>query len=228
MGAVTEARQPLSRAGILRAALDYVDKHGLGALSMHKLGAELGVKAMSLYNHIDGKNGLLDGLVEAMWSEVDIPDGTPRTWQQDVSTFAQSLRDMVRRHPEAAQLLMSRRIMPTQALEIFETYVRRLQDSGHTQSRAVELVRTVTSYAFGFALFELTWMETTQAPAEPDDGLRSFRHVSNIVPSDTPEHLVRMAMVLCTGCDMDAQFNFGIDLMTRALETEDAPGSATG
>lgn len=223
MASATETRVPLSRARILQAALAYVDKHGLEALSMHKLGAELGVKGMSLYNHVDGKDGLLDGLVEAMWAEIEIPDDErASTWQEDVRTFAQSLRALVHRHPEAAQLLMSRRIMPTPALEYFDAYVRRLEAGGLSAARSLEVVRMLISYAIGFAHFELTWGDgQAQVPSdvEPDDGLRAFQHVSTIVPPGAPDHLLRLAMALCTRCDMDAQFSDAIGLIVHSLET---------
>lgn len=227
MVAATEARTPLSRRRILQAALDYVDQHGLAALSMHKLGAELGVKGMSLYNHVKSKDRLLDGIVEAMWAEVELPDEAAPSWQHDVRSFAQSLRHMVHRHPQAAPLLLSRPVMPIQALEFFNSYLRRLQDGGLVPlERALELVRTVTAYAFGFALAELAWMESSEPSPQIDDGLRSFRHVSGIVPTDAPDYLIRTAMVLCTRCDMDAQFGFGIDLMLRGLDAEGPPAAA--
>jgi TetR/AcrR family transcriptional regulator, tetracycline repressor protein len=219
--AATGTRSPLTRSRILQAALAYVDKHGLDALSMHKLGAELGVKGMSLYNHVDGKDGLLDGLVEAMWNEVEPPDDEPLTWQDDVRAFAQSLRELVHRHPEAAQLLMNRRIMPLPALEYFDVYVRRLEAGGLSAARALEVVRTLIAYAIGFAYFELTWTDGEEADgAEPDDGLRAFQHVHTIVSPGTPEHLLRLAMALCTRCDMDAQFKDAIALIVRSLEAE--------
>ncbi|WP_216207088.1 TetR/AcrR family transcriptional regulator [Amycolatopsis aidingensis] len=223
MDAGAEPREPLSRARILQVALDYVDKHGLEALSMHKLGAELGVKGMSLYRHIQGKDGLLDGLVEAMWAEVVLPEETADTWQAEVRAFAQSLREMVHRHPEAARLLTNRPIMPTQALEYFEAFAGRLWASGISHTRALQLIRTLISYALGFAYFELTWADNgdNQRSTEPDDGLRAFQHVSRMVPAGTSEHLLRFALQLCTGCDMDAQFSDSVNIVLSGMESGD-------
>src|SRR5260370_27697167 len=67
------ARPRLTREKVLRAALDFVDAHGLAALSMHKLGAGLGVQGMSLYTHVASKDALLDGIVEAMTAEAEMP-----------------------------------------------------------------------------------------------------------------------------------------------------------
>lgn len=218
MVAETQSRAPLSRGRILQAAVAFVDEHGLESLSMHKLADRLGVKGMSLYNHVKGKDGLLDGIVEAIWSEVDLPADEPTSWQEEVRAFAGALRDTIRRHPNAAPLVTSRSIMPTQELAFFNTYLARLQAGGLGEPSALELVRTVSAYAIGFALFELTWMEGAKPAEQPDDGLRSFRHVSGIVPQNAPDHLVRTAMILCTRCDMDSQFAFGVDLMVRGLD----------
>lgn len=218
MAAATQTRDPLSRARVLEAALRYVDEHGLAALSMHKLGAELGVKGMSLYHHVQGKDGLLDGIVEAMWGELELPADPAGDWRAEVRTLVRSLREVVHRHPKAAPLLMSRPVIPTAMLQFYDCYLRRLAEGGLPQQRAVELLRTVTAYGFGFALAELTWMELDVA--EPADELRSFRHVTDRVPAGTPDHLVRTALLICTGCDMAAQFDLGIDLMLRGLESD--------
>ncbi len=109
--------------------------------------------------------------------------------------------------------MLSRPVRPTSAPEFYDHYLRRLTEGGLPQQRAVELLRTVTAYGFEFALAELTWLETDS----PDD-LRSFRHVSERVPAGTPDHRVRTALLVCTGCDMNAQFDLGIDLMLRGLD----------
>src|SRR6266540_1855700 len=99
------ARAPLSRQQVLRAALDYVDQHGLEALSMHKLGAELGVKAMSLYKHVADKDDILDGIVDLLWDEIPA-EPAAGDWREAIRQLAAALRDLVHRHPHAAALLV--------------------------------------------------------------------------------------------------------------------------
>src|SRR5262245_47694458 len=72
------SRPGLTRSRVVQTALAAVDEHGLDELSMHRLGAELGVKAMSLYNYVKGKDGLLDGIVELLWSEVGAKSPAPK------------------------------------------------------------------------------------------------------------------------------------------------------
>src|SRR5689334_6752595 len=152
----TPPRTPLSREQVLRAALSYVDELGLDALSMHQLGARLGVRAMSLYNHVEGKDGLLDGLVELLWTDLE-PTEEPGDWRQRLRGLAEAAREMVRSHPAAAPLVMSRPVMPVGALRIFKAQLVALQEAGFSRRRAAEVVRTVVAYAFGYALSELCW-----------------------------------------------------------------------
>jgi len=210
-------RQALNRSRVLEAALAYADTHGLDALSMHKLGEELGVKGMSLYNHVRGKDDLLDGLVERLWSEVDATPATASDWRDATRTFAASLRDLVHRHPHVAPLLTSRPLMPESALRICETYLRVMRDGGVPEDCAVALLRTVFAYGFGYALAEVSCFPAGPAGADEDD-LQRFRRVSALVPTDVPDHLMRVALRVCGDCDMSAQFALGINLMIRGLD----------
>src|SRR5260370_40985600 len=80
-GARTPARERLTRDRVLQAALEFTDAHGLAELSMPKLGAKLGVKGMSLYSHVDSKDGLLDGIVEILSAEAEMPPAAGLDWR---------------------------------------------------------------------------------------------------------------------------------------------------
>ncbi len=210
----TPARTPLSREQVLRAALAYVDELGLDALSMHKLGARLGVRAMSLYNHVEGKDGLLDGLVELLWTDLE-PTKEPSDWRQRLRGLAEAAREMVRTHPAAAPLVMSRPVMPVAGLRIFKAQLDGLEQAGFSRRRAAEVVRTVVAYAFGYALSELCW---SCAAAATDSELGRLRRVSQLLPADVPEDLLAVAMDVCGDCDLEGQFKLGLDLMLQGLE----------
>ena len=208
-------RTPLTREQILRAALDYVDELGLEALSMHKLGARLGVKAMSLYHHVYGRDGLLDGLVELLWSDMAPAGARAADWRGQLRHLALAVRRTVRHHPSAAPLVMSRPVLPVAALRIFKEQLDALQQAGFSRSRAVEVVRTVVAYAFGAALSELCW---SCASASAESELARLRRVSQMLPAAVPDDLLSVAMELCGDCDMDGTFELGLDLMVRGLE----------
>lgn len=202
---------------MLETALAYADDHGLEALSMHKLGSELGVKAMSLYNHVKDKDDVLDGIVELMWSELE-QSSHEGDWRAVMRALAMSLRDLVLRHPNVAPLIMSRQLMPEPALRICETYLDVMRDGSVPDECAVPFLRTVFSYGFGHALTELSCLPGGPADEVDCDELARFRRVSALVPPEVPDHLVRVALKVCGDCDMGAQFAIGVDLMIHGLD----------
>jgi TetR/AcrR family tetracycline transcriptional repressor len=203
-------RTPLSRVRIVEAALRYVDDHGLDALSMHKLGAALDVKGMSLYHHVANKNDLLDGVVEALWAEVEEAAPPREDWRQGLESFARAVRDMVRRHSNAASLVFSQRVIPQPALRVVRSHVAALTAAGFDEARSYDLMRTVTSYVFGSAFAEVTWDLGGSTGCAPE--------VSQLLRPGTPEELAAVAEVFCGQSDVDAQFELGLDLMLRGIE----------
>lgn len=219
-------RAPLTRERVLREALEYVDGHGLEALSMHKLGAQLGVKAMSLYNHVDGKPDLLDGLVHVLWEEAERDVEVGPDWRGALRSLAHTLRAVVRRHPDAAPLLMTRPTMPEPALRLCDAQLQVLGQAGFDDEHAVEVVRTIIGYALGHVLCEMCWTAsaglasegTCEAPgAGGESELQRLRWISRLVPPDVPDRLLEVAVKICGECDTERPFELGLDLMIRGL-----------
>jgi AcrR family transcriptional regulator len=218
-------RQRLTREKVLRAALDFVDANGLAALSMHKLGAELGVQGMSLYSHVANKDALLDGIVEAMTWEAQMPPAGGTNWRDALRYLAGEIRGIILRHPAAAPLLVSRPVMPTRRLEQVDAYTRLLMEAGFTEDQAMDVLRTVVMYAHGYALAEACFTACAGCGPWPQDELSQMRRVTQMVPRDAPDHLLRLAMLFCGRCNMDDQFNLGIELMIRGLDCQNGePG----
>ncbi len=218
-------RPRLTREKVLRAALEFVDANGLAALSMHKLGAELGVQGMSLYSHVENKDALLDGIVEAMSWEAQPPPAEGTGWRDALRHLAAEIRGMIRRHPAAAPLLASRPVMPTRRLEQLDGYTGLLMRAGFTEDRAMDVLRTVYMYAHGYALAEACLTASAGYGPWPADELSQMRRVTEMVPRDAPDHLLRLAILFCGRRDMDEQFNLGIELMIRGLDgTDGEPG----
>lgn len=217
---MTSAVRPaLTRERILASALDYVDRHGLDALSMHKLGAELGVKAMSLYNHVANKDDLLGGIVDALWAETAPPPKRPASWHDVARTLAGSLRAMIHRHPNAAPLLLSTRTLSGQALQVAATYRAALTGAGLSDERTVPFLRTLVSYALGQSLAELSWSQ-----GEPDvdlpDELARIRWVSDHLPHGASDDHIRTALWFCADCASAEQFDLGLTLMIKGLDAD--------
>lgn len=217
-GQTRTSRAPLSRDRVLRAAVRYVNEHGLDALSMHKLGAALDVAAMALYKHVANKDDLLDGIVEHLWAEVPV-EPTSGDWRQAVTELARSLRELVHRNPHAAPLLTSRQGFQERMLRICDSRLRVMRDGGVPEKCAVGLLRTVIPYGIGFALAELSFQANVQTTVQTDDDeVGRIRRISNMLSPQASDDLVRTAMLMCDDCDMDTQFDIGIDLMIHGLD----------
>jgi AcrR family transcriptional regulator len=204
-------RGKLSRARILSTALQLVDLDGLEALTMRRLAEQLKVDPMSLYNHVDGKDALLDGIAEALWNDVELPD-SDIGWQEGLRTFATSLRTMAHAHPQAYPLLMTRGILTAHELQAIDGAIRALERAGLDREHATEMIRTLFAYAVGYGMLELS--------APPPSGATTTEQIVNLtraLPKDAPFHLVEVARLVCD-CDMDYQFNLGLDLILTGLE----------
>jgi AcrR family transcriptional regulator len=220
-------REKLTRDRVLRAALRFVDANGLEALSIRRLGAELGVQGMSLYTHVGSKDALLDGLVEAMSAELEMPPRQETDWRAALRRFAASLRDLVHRHPAAAPLLASRHILPARTLDVVGAYLRVLRSAGFDARRALEVVGVVQVYAQGHALTEVSWGRPGKDPGVPADDVARLRWVAGMVPRDAPDSALKVALDYCARADMNRQFEAGLDLIIRGIEAE-APAVRPG
>jgi TetR/AcrR family tetracycline transcriptional repressor len=201
-------RTPLNREQIIRAALSYIDEHGLDGLSMHKLGAELGVQGMSLYHYVASKDDVLDGVVELLWQEAE-GSVTGADWRATFRSFARTVRDVVLRHPNAALLIVGQAIMPEPALRAIQARVAEAVGSGVGEDDAYALLRTVCSYALGTALNEVAW-GACQACAPAD--------ARGLVRPGVAEELAKVAETFCGQADSDGQFELGLDLMLRGCD----------
>lgn len=220
-----EGRRALSRQLILRGALEYVDEHGFEALSMHKLAASLGVRAMSLYKHVVNKDDLLGGIVELMWSEVpNVP--ADDDWRTVIRQIAEELRALVHRHPNAAPLLATRQSLLEHPLLICQSALKAMRDGGVPEDCAVTLLRVIMPYGIGYALAELS---LPTAPGEkPCGDIALIRRVVEVLPSHCSDDLVRTALLLCGDCNLGDQFHVGVDLMIRGLTTYLDPAATQG
>ena len=150
---VVTPRTPLSRERILRAALELVDEAGLDALTMRKLGQRLGFEAMSLYNHVQNKKDLLDGMLELVLAETEAP-GADGTWDEAIRRSAISVHDALRRHPWAASPLMSFAGALQPRLRYMDLLLGRLRNAGFDADTTYHVYHVLDGHIFGFSLWE--------------------------------------------------------------------------
>jgi AcrR family transcriptional regulator len=148
-------RAALTRERILRAAISLADRDGIESLSMRKLGQELGVEAMSLYNHVRNKVDMLDGMVDVVFSEIDLPaDGID--WRTAMRQRAISARQALLRHPWAIGLMESRATPGPATLRHHDAVLGSLRRASFSVDMAAHAYSILDGYIYGFALTELT------------------------------------------------------------------------
>ena len=161
-----QRREPLSRDRILATALAIIDAEGLEALSMRRVGTELGVEAMSLYNHVPNKAALLDGLHERILEEMDRPRSTS-SWRDHARHQARALRKVLCAHPRAVTLFATRPATTEAALARLEAHLAVLRAGGFGVLEALHVVQCVAAFVVGHTL-------ATVAPRGDDVGAPAY------------------------------------------------------
>ena len=212
--AVSSTTRPkLTRSAVLAAALELVDREGPEALSMRRLGKELGVEAMSLYNHVSNKAALLDGLVEQVISKLEAP-AQDLPWQDQVRIMARDYRKVVGAHPNVVPLIAMRPFNTMTALKPLETALQLFRDAGFTDADSLHAVRTIASFATGYALAETGGFFGEHTPTDTTEVI----HPNELDPSTFP-HLTTMLPTIAN-CDHDAEFEFALDAIIQGLESK--------
>jgi AcrR family transcriptional regulator len=204
---VVARRQPLSRRRVLEEAVRFVDREGLEALTMRKLGTELGVEAMSLYNHVPNKSALLDGMVEVLLGELEIPP-EDLGWEERIREGYRAFRRLAHEHPNVFPLLVNRPPDTMDGVWLVEEFLKTLQEAGFDKETALHAFRALSGYTFGYAMAEIRGFAL-----EPD-GLRLGAH--RLSPQEFPR-LCELKPYL-ENVDHDAEFEFGLDLILTGLQ----------
>lgn len=144
-------RSPWTRAQLLRGAIDLADKAGIESLSMRKLSQLLGGGTMSLYNHVSNKDDLLDGMVDTVFSEIELPTAD-HDWKTAMRQRAISIRTVMTRHPWAIGLMESRRTPGPATLRHHDAVIGCLRDAGFSLQLAAHAFAALDSYIYGFTL----------------------------------------------------------------------------
>jgi AcrR family transcriptional regulator len=207
-----ETRTPLGRDRILRTALELADKEGAEAITMRRLGDELGFEAMSLYRHVVNKRDLLDGMLDLVLSEWELPSEEGE-WSDAVRASALSVHDGLRRHPWAARLLMTSAHLRPARLRYGDALLGRLRGSGFDADETYHVYHLLDGYIFGFSLWEIAY--TSAAAVDP----AVIETVMRTIPWDEYPHFTEHRdQHLADGPHRDANaFEVGLDLILDGL-----------
>lgn len=162
------SRRLLTRQRIVRAALRMIDRDGVEGLSMRKLGAALGVEGMALYRHVGNKQKLLEGVVELLLEELDVPPAGSARWVDAWYAIARSYRRLAHTHPGAFPLLALSPLTTAARFQRAQAPVAILRAAGFSELGAERAFRTLLSYADGYLLRELADSDAELTPEEAD------------------------------------------------------------
>lgn len=212
----TPKRTSLNRTRVLRAAVALADERGAAELTMRKLAKELGVEAMSLYNHVTSKTDLLDGMVDLVFEEID-PPAPGGDWKAELRKRAVSTREALNRHGWAIGEMEGRSHHGPNNLRLHDAVLGCLRDAGFSIPMTVRAMSVQDAYIYGFALQQ---RDMTPESAEDFAAVAQQQMVDYAEELADYPHLVEVVggYVAQAGYDYESEFLFGLDVILDRLE----------
>jgi AcrR family transcriptional regulator len=205
-------RPPLNRERVLDAAVLLADQNGLDSLSMRNLGQALGVEAMSLYKHVANKDDLLDGIVDLVAAEIEVP-AIGGAWKKALRRRAISAHQVLLRHSWATMLIVSRANVGPAMLRYVDATIGCLREAGFTYPMADHVWNAIDSHVYGFTLQKLNF------PFKPEAYAQMAKAFLPMIPVDRYPYLNGMSQQVIDGRhDGLHDFEFGLDLLLDGAE----------
>lgn len=203
--------ETLSKERILESALKLADSEGMEALSMRRLAAELGVDPMAIYYHVPNKEALISGLVESVFSEIQVPLSGDEDWREQVRHFAYAYRGLARAHPNLVRHLVSGSASAA-TLEAGELLYAALEEAGFSPRTVVRAADLVVDYVNGFALAEISG---------PLGGPGDRSGLLKLLGERQEKQVPAMRRIFSTLEDQNlpADFEFGLCVILNGLQT---------
>ncbi|GAA5084603.1 AcrR family transcriptional regulator [Thermocatellispora tengchongensis] len=215
-GTPAPRRNWLTKELVLRTAVALADESGTGVPSMRRLAERLGIEAMSLYHHFRNKDLILDGMVDLVFSEIDLPPDDI-DWRTAMRRRAVSMREVLTRHPWAIRLLDSRTNPGHATLRHQNAVIGCLRAGGFSIAGAAHAVSVLDGYIYGFTIQELSLPFESSADLEDVAGALVER-----MPRDEFPHLTEMILehALKPGYSYAEEFDIGLDLILDGLQRQ--------
>jgi TetR/AcrR family transcriptional regulator, tetracycline repressor protein len=223
------SRQPLTRDLIVEEAIAAIDENGLNALTMRALGHRLGVEAMALYRYVNGREDLLEGVVDNLVDRIRVdPDGRSDPldgWQAVLQLLAHSVRAVAVEHPKVFPLMATRHPSapwlrpPLRSLRIVDEFIGGLTLRGFSDRQAVEAYRIFTSFLLGHLLLEVAEFGATTGPVEEplDEGDAPVPSPGGSIHVTDYPALIRTADMLAED-HTDAEFEASLEALLDRLD----------
>ena len=225
------SRTPLTRDGILDAAISYVDRHGLPALTMRQLGHLLGVEAMSIFHHVNGREDLLEGIVGRLVDGVRVPPhdtlGPSDGWQAFLQHVAHAVRSIAVKHPNLFPLVATRPPAapwlrpPLRSLSLVEDFLGGLIARGVPEADAVHVYKKFTTFLLGHLLLEVAEQGAATGPAGEalDEGDAAIPNEADRISLDDFPTVLRLKDELRRH-DSEAEFERALEALLDRLDAE--------
>ncbi|HTS95387.1 MAG TPA: TetR/AcrR family transcriptional regulator C-terminal domain-containing protein [Streptosporangiaceae bacterium] len=206
----------LTRERIITAAVELIEREGVEAVSMRRIAAELGCGVMSLYDHVPSKAVLLDGVAERVMSGIDDGASPGAGWEDQLRAQARAFRQVARAYPRCTMVVVSRPVDSEATLRLMEHALATLREAGLGGEEAVRVLRAFVAYAVGSLVREVGVAPglEPQRPLGVDQAIREADRPL-LSPADYPQVTGLAAELLHR--DHDADFEFGLDLLVRAI-----------
>ena len=212
-GMKTTPRLPLNRNQVLAAAAEIADERGIGAVTMREVASRLGVEAMSLYNHVANKDDILDGMVDLVIEQVELPSDVIG-WREAMRRRAVSAHEVFGRHPWVPQLLDSRETSGPSRMLYLDWVLGTLMEAGFSLDGAARAFSLLDSYIYGFGIQQFNM--SADGDASPEEMAEA---ILASIPAEKYPYLHRMAShAMESGYDAEADFGFGLELILDGLE----------
>ena len=209
---------PLSLGRVLDGAMRVADAGGLASLTIRSLAHELGVKPMSVYHYVAGKDEIIDSIVDRVFGEMDLP-AAQGDWCIQMRRRCGSARAVLRRHPWAIPLLQSRTSPGPATLRHLDAVIACLRGAGFSLELTAHAYALIDSYVYGFALSEASL--PINGPETVSDVAESM--MLGHLAADYPNLLeFTTGHILRPGYDFGLEFEYGLDLVLAALESQAA------
>ena len=207
-------RAPLSRERLLRAAIGIADRRGNSALTMRSLASELEVKPMAIYHHVANKVEILDGIIDLVFEEIDLPPAEI-DWKSAMRQRAISARGVLARHPWAIPLMESRTNPGPATLRHHDAVIGTLRHAGFSIEMTAHAYSVLDSYIYGFAL-----QESVSLPFDRENASEAAEAMVARFSGDTYPHLAELAVehVLQPDYDYGSEFEYGLELILDGLD----------
>lgn len=206
-----KGRMPLSRDRVLSSAIGLADNEGIGALTMRRLAKELGVEAMTLYHYVANKDDMLDGMVDLVASEVELPDGGG-DWKRATRQRALSAREVFTRHPWVVALWIRLRVGPKR-IRYMDSALGTYREGGLSPDITERVFHAVENHIIGYTLQAEAFPLADEDMAEA--GQAFLRTLST---EDYPHLFEHVSQHLAKGSLDEGDFEFGLDLILDGVE----------